>query len=67
MKKKAISPAGLESIYSIPVGTSANMRSFKRGPRYYKVGAKVLYLVEDIEAWIRQNPVLTRDFLDIQA
>jgi len=67
MKKKAISPAELESIYSIPVGTLANLRTFKRGPRYFKIGAKVLYFVEDVEAWIRQNPVLTRDAIDIQA
>jgi hypothetical protein len=41
--------------------TEANNRSKKMGCRYFKVGRKVLYLVSDIEDWIKRNPVLTKD------
>jgi hypothetical protein len=63
-KKKAISPAELEAIYGIPRGSSANMRWAKKGPKYYKAGARrVIYMVEDVEEWLSRNPVLTTDSL----
>lgn len=62
VKKKAITPAELEAIYGIPRGSSANMRWGKKGPKYYKAGARrVIYMVEDVEEWISRNPVLTTD------
>jgi hypothetical protein len=63
-KKRAITPAELEAIYSIPRGSAANMRWAKTGPKYYKVGPRrVLYLVDDVEEWLTRNPVLTVDSL----
>ena len=44
-------------------GTLANWRSQGKGPRYYKVGRKVLYHVADVLDFIRSNPVLTIDSL----
>lgn len=32
--------------------TLAQMRVEGRGPNYYKAGGKVLYKVEDLEAWL---------------
>ena len=57
-----ISPAEVEQLYGIPVGTLANLRCKRRGPRFFKVqGGKVIYRVADIEAWLFANPVLTID------
>lgn len=59
--KKALTPKDCEIIYGLNTGTLANLRFFKRGPRYYKLGKKILYRVEDIEAWLNSNIVLTLD------
>jgi hypothetical protein len=42
-------------------GVLANWRNQKRGPKYYKVGRKIIYRPEDIEAFLFSNPVLTID------
>lgn len=42
-------------------GTLANMRSRKVGPRYHKLGKKIIYLRKDLEAWVRQEPINTLD------
>jgi len=59
--RKALTPKDCENIYGLNVGTLANMRFQKIGPRYYKLGKKVLYRVEDIEQWLNENVVLTQD------
>jgi len=61
-KKKSLTPKDVATIYGLSEGTLANLRYHKRGPRYYKISRKVLYLTEDIEAWITRHPVLTVDF-----
>jgi hypothetical protein len=43
------------------VGTLANWRSDRIGPRFFKIGRKVAYRAEDIEAYLLKEPVLTRD------
>jgi hypothetical protein len=45
-------------------GSLANMRSQGRGPRFFKVGRKVVYRPEDIEAFLFSTPVLTSDSVD---
>jgi len=47
------------------VGTLANWRSQRRGPKYYKIsgrvaqsGGRVIYKPEDIEAFLFKNPVI---------
>lgn len=44
-------------------GTLANMRCRKQGPKYHKMGRKVLYKRSDLERWIASAPVLTSDSL----
>ena len=61
LRKKALSPFEASQVYGFSEGTLANLRCRKQGPRFYKVGRKVLYLVSDFEAWVCQNPVLTAD------
>jgi len=63
-KKRSISPKEVEELYSIPQGSLANMRWAKKGPKYYKAGPRrVIYLVEDVEEWLLQKPVLTNESL----
>ncbi len=67
MERRALSPEEAATMYGLNVGTLANLRHARRGPKFFKIGKKVVYFIEDIEAWIRQSPVLTRDSLDISA
>lgn len=43
----------------IAPGTLANLRSQKRGPRYYKQGRRIVYRRSDVEKWMRLSPVET--------
>ena len=64
-KKRAITPKQFEDMYGIPRGTQANMRLKKVGPRFFKpTPHRVIYFVDDIEEWLRRNPVLTIDSLE---
>ena len=36
-------------------GTFANMRVSGRGPRFIKVGAKVVYRDADVDAWLEER------------
>ena len=65
LKKRFITPKEVEEVYSIPQGSLANMRWAKKGPKYYKAGSRrVMYLVDDVEAWLSRNPVLTTDSIE---
>lgn len=60
--KKTASPEVMSELYGIPLGSLANMRSKRIGPKYFKVGKrKVLYFFEDFENWVKSNPVITLD------
>lgn len=65
LMRKAVTPQEASEIYPLSVGTLANERYHKRGPKYFRCGRKVLYLVEDLEAWLFRNPVLTIDSIDL--
>jgi len=57
------SPDEICSIFGLNSGSLANLRSKRQGPRYYKIGRKVLYKPAEVERWITENPVLTTDCL----
>ncbi|MCX5806970.1 MAG: helix-turn-helix domain-containing protein [Proteobacteria bacterium] len=59
--KQAITAEQAAEVYGLSKGTLANMRFAKKGPKFYKVGRKILYKVTDLEAWLYQNPVQTLD------
>lgn len=40
---------------AVTTGTLANWRSQRRGPPFVKVGSKVLYPLDKLEAWERQQ------------
>ena len=63
IEKRMLGPAEVEERYPISKGTLANWRSAKRGPKYYKVGRKALYDVNDLEDFFLHNPVETIDSL----
>jgi len=42
-------------------GTLRNWRSQGKGPRFFKIGRKVIYRPEDIERFLFSHPVLTQD------
>ena len=60
-KKRAGTPRQIEALYGIPKGSLANLRYFKKGPRFFKLGRRVVYFLDDVEAWLRQDPRETID------
>jgi len=63
VERKTASPRMISEVYDLSVGHLANMRSKKIGPRFFRIGHKVLYLVSEFEEWIMQHPVHTIDSL----
>ena len=61
--KRTATPQEVSEMYGLSVGTLANMRTAKKGPKYYKFGRKVLYDLAEFEAFIKSHPVLTIDDL----
>ncbi len=61
----AQTPQQVAANYGISTGTLANMRSQKRGPRFYKIGnGKIIYKTVDVEAFFFSHPVMTKDSLE---
>jgi hypothetical protein len=44
----------------ITVGTLRNWRAMRIGPAFVKVGKAVLYPVDELDAWDKQNVVVCR-------
>lgn len=63
LQRKTVTPQEASEIYGLSVGSLANLRAKRLGARYYKSGRRVFYLVEDLEAWLLGNPMLTIDSL----
>lgn len=59
--RKAVTPAEAATMYGYTVGTLAQLRHRRQGPRFYKIGKKVLYFIDDLESWTRQQPVETNN------
>lgn len=45
---------------AVTVGTLENWRALRIGPPFVKIGKAVLYPVEELDAWDRQNMVVCR-------
>ena len=45
----------IATVRSIAVATLERERSMKTGPKYFKVGGRVLYRKSDVLAWIQQR------------
>ena len=59
--KKMISPREAALLFSISPGTLGNWRTARKGPRFFKVGHKILYRVDDLEKYFTSNPFSTCD------
>ena len=64
-EKVALSAKQVEQVYSIPIGSLANMRWRREGPKFYKVNRRVVYFAADIEDWLTRFPVLTTDCINL--
>lgn len=62
--KKMLNVVEVVQTYGLAKGTLNNLRSWKRGPKYYKVGKRVLYKPADVERWIERHPVMTVDAVE---
>jgi hypothetical protein len=45
----------------LSIGSLANLRSARRGPRYCKFGKKVLYRISDVRRYLEDNEIKTID------
>jgi len=61
IERKSGTPYEMAQAYGLAEGSLANMRYKKVGPKYFKIGRRVLYFFDDFEQWLRQNPIVTRD------
>lgn len=64
MKERLLSPQEVIEEYpqmTTSVGTLANWRSHRRGPKYYIANRRIVYKQTDIESYLFRNPVLTID------
>jgi hypothetical protein len=61
--KKMVSTKEVAEIYPVCTGTLQNWRVMKQGPRFFRVGRKVLYRLDDLENFFTTTPVLTNDSL----
>lgn len=52
-------PAHVAAVLHKSIKTLANDRSAGRGPRSVKLGGKVLYPADDLEAWIAEQSALS--------
>jgi len=52
-----LTPEDVSEALQIPVGTLANWRSQKKGPKFYRFGGLVRYHPDDFEAWLAAQAV----------
>lgn len=65
INKKTVTPDEAVAMFGCTKGTLANLRSQKRGCKFYKMGKRVYYKVNEFEEWITSNPVMTKDAIDL--
>jgi hypothetical protein len=61
LQKQALTATDVAALYGIAPGSLANLRCQKRGPKFFKIGRKVVYRPEDCDAYFFSTPVETID------
>lgn len=61
INREAITAREASVLMGMSEGTLANMRCRREGPRFYKMGGKIIYRISDIENFLFKNPVTTSD------
>lgn len=64
LNKRTVTPDEAVQMFGVPKGTLANLRSQKRGCRYFKQGKRVFYRTDEFEKWLTSNPVMTTDSIE---
>ena len=66
-EKRMVDRQEAARMYSVAPGTLANWLSQGKGPKAFKVGGRrrILYRLEDLEAFFCAHPVLTTDSLEV--
>lgn len=64
--RRAANPQEISLMFGIPEGSLANLRWKKEGPKYYRRKRRIYYFISDVEDWLKQNPILTKDSLPEQ-
>jgi len=64
LTRKVISSREAAMLYGFSEGTLANLRCGRKGPKFYKRGRKVLYLITDFEQWLTECPIETMDSIE---
>jgi len=65
--QQVFSPREAARALALSAGTLANWRCKRIGPRFYRLGGrKIVYLEKDLAAWMRREPVLTRDSVEAE-
>lgn len=55
------SPAAASEYIGVPVGTLAQWRYLKTGPRFIRAGRMIRYRKADLDAWLDAHAVSTKD------
>lgn len=54
---RLLTPSELSAEFGFPISTTAKLRMKGNGPPFIKRGRSVLYVKEDVEAWLRTHVV----------
>ena len=57
VRRRHVRPEGAAEYLDLDVGTLANWRSLGQGPKFRKIGARVVYDIEDLDAFYAQYPL----------
>ena len=60
-RKVNLTPEEVERVYGLNAATLANKRTKAAGPRYIKDGGKILYPQKDLQKYLNEREILTRD------
>ena len=60
MEKRYLTRKEAAELFGLSPKWLANLGSQGRGPKYFKLGRKVLYRARDIEEWIQKNATQIR-------
>jgi hypothetical protein len=64
IQRKMVSRQQAALMYDVSPGHLANLLCQGRGPKAYRCGKKVLYRIEDLEAFFTSRPVQKLDSID---
>jgi hypothetical protein len=68
IERQALTTREVSAAYGIAVGTLNNWRCQRVGPPFYRLnGRKIVYFRDDLAAWARREPILTRDSVEAKS